>query len=361
MSEPAPPIPPMPPPESDRPAPATPGQRLERRAVLLMALLVLLLAGSAAYLLYARGAFDASQRLVLVADDSEGVVVGMDLTFSGFPIGRVRRIELGGDGNARILIDVPQRDAHWLRQSSVFTLTRGLVGNTLIRAYSGVLTDPLLPDGAERKVLAGDASAEIPRLVGAAKELVANLGALTRPDGALAATLANLQSASARLNGPQGALGLLLGGGASAPGGGGAIAAGGPSDADRLRALIDRGSAALGHVDGLVRRADGLVGRVDGLVGRADAQVFGEKGLAGDSRAAVQQLQGLLNEARGSLKKVDALLDEAQGVARNARVATVDLGALRSEVEASLRKVEQLVNEVNRRWPLARDTELKLP
>ena len=41
--------------------------------------------------------------------------------------------------------------------------------------------------------------------------------------------------------------------------------------------------------------------------------------------------------------------------------ATVDLGALRTEVEASLRKVEALVNEVNRKWPFARDTEIKLP
>ena len=41
--------------------------------------------------------------------------------------------------------------------------------------------------------------------------------------------------------------------------------------------------------------------------------------------------------------------------------ATADLGALRAEVDASLRKVEQLINEVNRKWPFARDTEVKLP
>jgi len=63
----------------------------------------------------------------------------------------VRRIELGRDGTARIIIDVPSRDAHWLRESSVFTLVRGLVGNTSIKAFSGVLTDPPLPDGAERR------------------------------------------------------------------------------------------------------------------------------------------------------------------------------------------------------------------
>jgi len=45
---------------------------------------VLLLAGSVLYVMYARGVFEPTQRLVLVADDSEGVAVGMDMTFSGF-------------------------------------------------------------------------------------------------------------------------------------------------------------------------------------------------------------------------------------------------------------------------------------
>jgi phospholipid/cholesterol/gamma-HCH transport system substrate-binding protein len=47
-------------------------------------------------------------------------------------------------------------------------------------------------------------------------------------------------------------------------------------------------------------------------------------------------------------------------VATNAKVASADLGTLRAEVESSLRKVEHLVNEINRKWPFARDTELKL-
>jgi phospholipid/cholesterol/gamma-HCH transport system substrate-binding protein len=54
-------------------------------------------------------------------------------------------------------------------------------------------------------------------------------------------------------------------------------------------------------------------------------------------------------------------LADAQAISSNARVASADLGALRAEVEVSLRKVNQLVDEVNRKWPFARDTELKLP
>ena len=121
-----------------------PVPHLALKATALLLLLVTLLVGATLYILYARGVFEATQRLVLIADDSEGVVPGMDLTFSGFPIGRVRRVELGEQGNARILIDIPQSDAHWLRTSSVFTLVRSLVGSTALRAYSGVLTKELL-------------------------------------------------------------------------------------------------------------------------------------------------------------------------------------------------------------------------
>lgn len=305
---------------------------LEFKAALLLLLMLALLCGSALYLLYARGAFESTQRLVLIADDAEGVRVGMDLTFSGFPVGRVRRIELGEDGSARIVIDVPRQDAHWLRQSSVFTLVRGLVGSTSIRAYSGILSDPPLPDGAERKVLIGDAAAEIPPLLAAARELIQNLTTLTAPDSPLSASLANVQAVTDKLKGPRGALGVLMGS---------------ETEANKLTAALDH--------------ANSLLARVDAMVAKADTQVFGKAGVMPETRATIAQLNALLGDARMTLKKVDAVLGEAQAVATNARVATTDLGALRADVEASLRKVEHLVNEVNRKWPFARDTELKLP
>jgi phospholipid/cholesterol/gamma-HCH transport system substrate-binding protein len=319
-----------------------PVKNLEIKAALLLLLMLALVLGSALYVLYARGAFERTQRLVLIADDSEGAVVGMDMTFAGFAIGRVARIELGQDGNARILIDVPEADARWLRTSSVFTMERSLVGSTRIRAYSGVLEDPPLPDGAERQVLRGDASAEIPRLTASIRELLDNLNALTDSDAALAKSLANVQSVTNQLKGPQGALGVLLGN---------------EGDAKKLLATI-------ASANGLLARADALTARLDALVANADRQVFGtgpgQGGLVTDARATVQQLNGLLTDARGSLQRVDAVLVQAQAIASDAREATVDLGALRAEVESSLRKVDGLVNEINRKWPFARDAEIKL-
>lgn len=330
--------------ETETPPP--PITHLERKARLLLLAMVLLVSGAVLYLMYARGAFERTQDLVLIADDSEGVVVGMDMTFSGFPVGRVGRIELSADGNARIIVKVPRKDAHWLRSSSVFTMENGFVGGPRIRAFSGILSDPELPDGAERKVLRGDAAAEIPKMVASVRDLVTNLGAMTSADAPLGASLRNLQTATERLNGPGGALAVMLGN---------------EAESKKLVLALDRTNTLLARLDGLVIKADGIAVKTDGMVARADAQVFGSGGVMAETRATVVQLNGLLADARASLKKVDAVLVDAQAIGANAREATNDLGALRGEVDASLRKVEQLINEINRKWPFKRDTEIKLP
>ena len=305
---------------------------IEVKAVLLLLLILALMAGTVAYVLYARGVFERTQELVLLSDDSEGVVVGMDMTFSGFPIGRVRRVELADKGNVRIIIDVPSKDARWLRTSSVFTMESGLVGNTKIRAYSGVLTDPPLQDGAERAVLRGDTAAEIPKLVAMVKDLTQNLVNMTSDSSSLNQSLANVQTVTETLKGPNGTLKVLLGDDANA------------------KQLI----TALTQVNALLVK-------VDGLAAKTDKQVFGDQGLMVDAQTTVKQVSATLLDARASLQKLDAVLVEAQGIASNTKAATTDLGSLRAEVETSLRKVDQLVGEINRKWPFARDTELKLP
>jgi phospholipid/cholesterol/gamma-HCH transport system substrate-binding protein len=312
--------------------PPPPIRNAEFKAALLLVLMVALIAVTAIYLMYARGAFEATQKLVLVADDAEGVAVGMDLTFSGFPIGRVSRIELDKEGKVRIIVEVAEKDAHWLRTSSVFTMERGLVGAPRLRAFTGILSDPPLPAGAVRKLLVGDVSAEIPLLVASAKELVQNLNNLTASDSPLEQSLRNLKAVTEKLAGKSGALGVL---------------AGSDENAKKLFDTIDR--------------ANKLLASIDGLAEKADSQVFGKNGAMPEAKAALAQLNGLLADARTSLKKVDAVLIEAQAIGANVKEATVDLGPLRADVERNLNKVEQLVNEINRKWPFKREAEIKLP
>ena len=327
---------PTPPPATEEPSPIA---HIERKAIFLLMLVTALVLGFLLYVMYARGVFEKQQELILLSDDSEGVIAGMDVTFSGFPIGRVRRIELSDEGKVRIIVDVPQKDAPWLRTSSIFTMERGLVGETRIRAYTGILTDPPLPPGAERTVLRGDTNAEIPRLVASARAILENLDSMTGDDSKLNTTLGNLKTFTERLTGRYGVLTGVLGN---------------EEDAKKIVALLD-------HTNTLLTKADQRVFGNKGIMDSTQATVDGAKATMDDTRAAVAQLTGVLTDARATLGKVDAVLAEAQAVGTNTKAATADLGTLRAEVELSLRKVSQLVEEVNRKWPFSRNTEIKLP
>ena len=295
------------------------------KATALLVLTIGLIVAFVLYVMSARGVFEETQRLVLMTDNSDGIKPGMDLTFSGFPIGRVRRAELADDGNVRILIDVARKDARWLRTSSVFTMERSLVGETKIRAFTGILTDPPLSDGAERTALRGDASEQIPQVMATMRDLLNNLERITSEDSPLNASLDNVRSVTERMKGRYGALGGVLG-----------------SDEN-------------------AKRVFGTLDRANALLEKTDARLNGRGGVMDDSQAAIKQLNDLLRESRDSLKKVDAVLVEAQTIAANAKVATTDLGTLRTEVDSSVRKASQLIDEINSKWPFARDTEVKLP
>jgi phospholipid/cholesterol/gamma-HCH transport system substrate-binding protein len=320
-------------------AQAEPVPQLALKATLLLLFTLALILGTALFLLSARGYFEPKQTLVLITDNSEGVAAGMDLTFSGFPIGTVEQVALGEQGNVRITIAVIRRDAKWLRTSSVFTLVKGLLGAPQLRAYSGVLTDPPLPDGAERPVLRGDANEELQRVIGSARDLVDNLNSMTGSSSELNQSLANLNVFTKKLQGRQGALHAVFGN---------------EEDARQLLLALERANAAMARVDK-------LVGSADRLVNNADREVFGPNGLSAEGRAAIRQVQGLLTDARGTLQRVDAVLIEAQGIGANVKSATTDLGALRGDVEANLRRVEDMINDLNRRWPFAKEREVQVP
>jgi len=298
---------------------------VETKAMILLAVVAALIVAFVVYVMYARGVFEPTQKLVLETDNSEGVIPGMDMTFAGFPIGRVRLVDLAKDGKVNIVIDVSKEDAKWLRTSSVFTLERSVVGETRIRAFTGLLEDPPLPDNSVRPVLRGDVTAEIPGLVATARSLLNNLENLTADGSAMSGSLENIQAMTGRLSGKYGLLSGALG----------------DDEAGKFVQTLQR---------------------LDTLLAKTDQRLYGKKGMVDDAQAAVVELQGVLQDARGTLKKVDAVLVEAQAVGANTRAATEDLGALRGEVDASLRKVNRLVDEINRKWPFARSNqEIKLP
>jgi len=148
-----------------------------------------------------------------------------------------------------------------------------------------------------------------------------------------------VRAITGRMAGKQGALAGILGS---------------EDNAQKVLATIDRANALLGTLGGVSQK-------LDAVLANTDRRVFGEGGVMDETHKAVAQANAILAELRESLKRIDAILADAQAASGNVRAATTDLAALRAEVEASLRKVGRLIDEINRKWPFERDTQIKLP
>lgn len=321
-------------------------KNLELKIGLLLSFTLLLITAFALYVLHARGAFEETRGLVLIAENAEGISVGMPITFSGFPIGQVKRLDLGDKGEVRIAVAVPERGARWLKDSSVFLLEKNLLGVVKIRAYSTDLNDPPLADGATLPLHTGDVAQDIPLLVQRMKDILANVEAMTAGESAINRTLGSVATVADRMAGEYGILEGVLGG---------------PAQARQVMGVLDKTNSLLAHLDGVSLK-------VDGILAKTDNQVFGPDGVMDQTRQSVAKVNAILGEARDSLRKVDVILANAQtasaDVARitgNVSAATADMVRLRADVDDSLRKINHLINEINRKWPFARDVEIRAP
>jgi phospholipid/cholesterol/gamma-HCH transport system substrate-binding protein len=312
----------------------------------LLVLIPVIVVGLLVYALHARGVFDRTQALTLIAADAEGVSAGMPIMFSGFPIGQVGSMALDELGQVRIHARIKVKEARWLRTSSVFTLEKQLLGGAKIRVVSPKLSDPPLPAEAERPLIATDAAKDIPHVIARANAILENVHEIIRPDSAFNQTLANLKDVTGRMSGEYGIIGGLTGS---------------PEHAQNVLETVEGVNALVGSLKGVTARADSVLAK-------ADDKLFAQGGVMDEMQRSMTQLNAILAETRDSLKKADEVLANAQAasadfkaVGANAKEASADLGALREEVDDRIRKVNVLINEINRRWPFARKPEVKLP
>jgi phospholipid/cholesterol/gamma-HCH transport system substrate-binding protein len=292
----------------------------------LFAAVSLLLAGVfMVYLLHARGFFEDTFHLQLAAASADGVAPGVPVVFSGIEIGRVTTLGLNENGGIVIHAEFMERNAKWLKESSTFTLDKPIFGGAKIRVESPDLDAPALPDDSTVLLLTSDISKEIPVLVERVKAILANVEHLTRKDGEINATLANIKTLTARMTGEYGMLEGLLG------------------SPEKARAVTD-------SLDNLRT----LTTKLDSLAAKTDQWLYAQDGTA-------EQVQLMLSDAQSSLKKMDALMANAVEISADVKEGTQDIASLRAEIDDAVRKANALVNEINRKWPFARDPEVKLP
>ena len=284
------------------------------------------------YLLYARGYFEHTYRLQLAAASADGVAPGVPLVFSGIVIGSVTSLGLNDGGGIVIQLELPARQAKWLKQDSVYTLDKPLLGSPKISVDSGNLSGPDLPENSTMLLLTPDINKEIPVLIGQVKAILANVEHLTRKDGEVNATLANLKTVTGRMTGEYGMLESVLG------------------SPEKARAVTDS-----------LDQTRALIAKPDGLAGKTDQWLYAQNGVADSTREALAQVRLMLNDAQSSLKKADALMTNAVAISADVKAGTQDIAALRAEIDDAVRKANALINEINNKWPFARDPEVKLP
>lgn len=306
----------------------------------LFAVASLLLAGAfVVYLLHARGFFEGTFRLQFAAASADNVAPGIPVVFSGIEIGRVTTLGLNEEGGIVIHARFLQRNAKWLKENSTFTLDKPIVGGAKIRVESPDLNAPALPDNSTVLLLTSDISSELPALVERVKAILDNVEHLTRKDGEINATLANVKTVTGRMTGEYGMLESILG------------------SPEKARAVTD----SLEQTRALIIKLDGLVLKLDGMAGKTDAWLFAEDGVAAQTRESLAQVRLMLNDAQASLQKADAVMANAVDISANVKEGTQDFAALRAEIDDAVRKANVLVNEINKKWPFKRDPEVKLP
>jgi phospholipid/cholesterol/gamma-HCH transport system substrate-binding protein len=126
---------------------------------------------------------------------------------------------------------------------------------------------------------------------------------------------------------------------------------------EKARTVTD----SLDKTRALVTKLDGIALRMDGMVVKTDQWLFDQGGVAESTRESLAQVRLMLDDAQASLKKADAVMANAVDISANVKDGTADLARLRSEIDDAVRKVNGLVNEINKKWPFARDPEVKLP
>lgn len=284
------------------------------------------------YLLHARGFFEKTFHLQLAAASADGVAPGVPVVFSGIEIGRVTTLGLNENGGIIIHTEFLSRNAKWLKENSSFTLDKPIVGGAKIRVDSPDLRAPALPDNATMLLLTSDISKEIPALVERVKAILANVEYLTRKDGEINATLANVKTVTGRMTGEYGVLEGVLG------------------SPEKARAVTDS-----------LDKTRALITKLDAMTAKTDQWLFAHDGMAEQTKASLAQVRLMLNDAQSSLKKADAVMANAVEISANVKDGTQDIAKLRAEIDDAVRKANGLINEINKKWPFAREPEVKLP
>lgn len=101
--------------------------KIERLVWVLFAVGFLVFILATAWALLRSGLFAEKETVNLFSDHADGLSVGMNVEFNGFPIGRVHKFSLREDGNVTVSLAIDAAQMRWLNGSTRFELQTPLI------------------------------------------------------------------------------------------------------------------------------------------------------------------------------------------------------------------------------------------
>ncbi|MBE9547060.1 MAG: MCE family protein [Proteobacteria bacterium] len=294
-------------------------KRVEFKVGLFIITTVLLITVFFVYIAYKKDVFSKVHTLTLSSKSGEGFSVGMPVVFSGFEIGKVKRLELNENGVVLIKIRIPERHIKWLRSDSIFILDRPLIGPPKITVYTENLNSTLLSPDKVPEVFPVDSINEAVQKVQPILDKVDTI-------------LKNSVKITSTLAGKETLLEMAVGD----------------------KASVKSINEALKKSREISYKLDSILKKVDSLTTKADGRVFGSKGI-------LPLVRKILKDVVGKLERLNAAIDNISKTSSDVSKSTGELDKLRKDIDAAMDSTNELLKDIDRMLPLKKEKEIKLP
>lgn len=313
---------------------------LEFKVGLFILITSVLTVAALGYVAFKKDVFSRVDTFTLTSGSGEELTEGMPVLLSGYKIGRVHALELGGDGRVLIKIKIPHRYSKWLREDTVFIINKPLIGSPrIVISTRDTSSPPLSTEKVKEVVIANDINETIKKLepvVERLNRITINIETLTAnladPQGDVNQILRNTATLAERAAQAESLLELAV------------------ADPKSVRAV----QTALQNTEDITHQLTRILEKVDAMAEKSDESLYGKNGV-------FPSLRTLLLDLVGKLAKLDTFLVHVNNIAANADESTKDLKVLRSDIDETVNSINSLVKELDRKIPFKKEPQIKLP
>jgi len=287
-------------------------KHVELKVGVFVVVTTLIILSAILYLAYSKGFFSTEHTFTIFSKSGEELTEGMPIYFSGFNIGRIKKLELSDRGLVLVKISIPTQHVKWIRSSSIFSINKPLFGSSKLIVTTPNLNSPLLSPQDIPEIVRIDNIDETIKKVQPTLEKVDKV-------------VSNIERITGNLAKRDSIIEMVVG------------------DPDSARSIRES----------TVKTRD-ILTKVDNILLKTDEQVYGNDGV-------LLLVRKILKDLILKLEKMNTTLDNINKISSDTADSTQDLKLLRKEIDAAVTAIGDLVNEIDKKIPFKKEPQIKLP